>query len=64
MARTLNEAFSNATGEILIKTDCDPFVRSRGAIGELMTNFGDKRLGGATDICIAEKDIEKSYEGF
>jgi cellulose synthase/poly-beta-1,6-N-acetylglucosamine synthase-like glycosyltransferase len=64
MARTLNEAFSNATGEILIKTDCDPFVRSRGAIGELMMNFGDKRVGGATGVCVAEKGIEKVLRKF
>ena len=64
MARTLNEAFSNATSEILIKTDCDPFVRSRGAIGEQITNFGDKRVGGATGVCIAQKGIEKVLRKF
>jgi cellulose synthase/poly-beta-1,6-N-acetylglucosamine synthase-like glycosyltransferase len=64
MARTLNEAFIDATGEILIKTDCDSFLRSRDAISELVANFGDKRVGGATGICVAEKGIEKVLRKF
>ena len=64
MARTLNQAFMDATGEILIKTDCDSFLRSRDAISELVANFGDKRVGGATGICVAEKGIEKVLRKF
>jgi cellulose synthase/poly-beta-1,6-N-acetylglucosamine synthase-like glycosyltransferase len=64
MARTLNQAFIDATGEILIKTDCDSFLRSRDAISELVANFGDKRVGGATGVCIAEKGIEKVLQKF
>ncbi|MDQ5842861.1 MAG: glycosyltransferase, partial [Thermoproteota archaeon] len=64
MARTLNQAFTDATGEILIKTDCDSFLRSRDAISELVANFGDKRVGGATGICIAQKGIEKVLRRF
>jgi cellulose synthase/poly-beta-1,6-N-acetylglucosamine synthase-like glycosyltransferase len=64
MARTLNQVFIDATGEILIKTDCDSFLRSRGAISELVANFGDKRVGGATGVLIAEKGIEKVLRKF
>jgi cellulose synthase/poly-beta-1,6-N-acetylglucosamine synthase-like glycosyltransferase len=63
-ARTLNQAFIDATGEILIKTDCDSFLRSRDAIAELVANFGDKRVGGATGVCVAEKGIEKVLRRF
>jgi cellulose synthase/poly-beta-1,6-N-acetylglucosamine synthase-like glycosyltransferase len=63
-ARTLNQAFTDATGEILIKTDCDAFLTSRDAISEIVANFGDKRVGGATGVCIAEKGIEKLLRKF
>jgi hypothetical protein len=48
----------------LIKRGRDPFVRSRGTIGELVTNCVDKRAGGATAICVAEKGIEKVLRRF
>ena len=64
MARTLNQAFIDATGEILIKTDCDSFLRSKDAISELVANFGDKRVGGATGVCIAQKGVEKILRRF
>jgi cellulose synthase/poly-beta-1,6-N-acetylglucosamine synthase-like glycosyltransferase len=64
MARTLNQAFIDATGEIFIKTDCDSFLRSKDAISELVANFGDKRVGGATGVCIAQKGIEKVLRRF
>ena len=63
-AKTLNQAFIDATGEILIKTDCDSFLRSKDAISELVANFGDKRVGGATGVCIAQKGIEKVLRRF
>ena len=64
MARTLNQAFIDATGEILIKTDCDSFLTSRDAVRNLVANFGDKKVGGATGICVAEKGIEKVLQKF
>jgi cellulose synthase/poly-beta-1,6-N-acetylglucosamine synthase-like glycosyltransferase len=64
MARTLNQAFRDATGEIFIKTDCDSFLKSKDAISELVSNFGDKRVGGATGVCIAQKGIEKFLRRF
>lgn len=63
-ARTLNQAFVDATGEILIKTDCDSLLNSKYAISELVANFGDKRVGGATGVCTAQKGIEKFYRRF
>jgi cellulose synthase/poly-beta-1,6-N-acetylglucosamine synthase-like glycosyltransferase len=64
LARTMNQAFIDATGEILIKTDCDSFLTSRDAISELVANFGDKRVGGAIGICIAQKGVEKVRRKF
>ena len=60
MARTLNEGFRIATGEIFVKTDCDS-ISQPNALKELLANFGDPRVGGATGICIAEKGIEKYF---
>ncbi len=64
MARTLNQAFIDATGEILIKTDCDSFLTSKDAIRRLVANFGDERVGGATGVCIAQKGVEKILRRF
>jgi cellulose synthase/poly-beta-1,6-N-acetylglucosamine synthase-like glycosyltransferase len=63
MARTLNEAFSVAKGEIFIKTDCDS-ISSPNALQELVANFADSSVGGATGICIAEKGVEKYFRKF
>ncbi|MFY3740878.1 MAG: cellulose synthase/poly-beta-1,6-N-acetylglucosamine synthase-like glycosyltransferase [Candidatus Nitrosomirales archaeon] len=60
MARTLNEAFTLANGEIFVKTDCDSISRPN-ALNELVANFGDHRVGGATGICIAENGVEKYF---
>jgi cellulose synthase/poly-beta-1,6-N-acetylglucosamine synthase-like glycosyltransferase len=64
MARTLNQAFVDASGQILIKTDCDTFLKSRDAIRELIANFGDKRVGAATGVAVAQKGIEKLFRRF
>jgi cellulose synthase/poly-beta-1,6-N-acetylglucosamine synthase-like glycosyltransferase len=63
MAKTLNEAFKHATGEIFVKTDCDSISRSN-ALAELIANFADEKVGGATGICIAEKGVEKYFRKF
>jgi cellulose synthase/poly-beta-1,6-N-acetylglucosamine synthase-like glycosyltransferase len=63
MAKTLNEAFRLATGEIFIKTDCDS-VSSPDALRELLANFADDRVGGATGICIADHGVEKYFRKF
>lgn len=62
-ARTLNLAFIDATGEILITTDCDTFLKSREAISELVANFGDKRVGGVNGV-FSQKGIEKLHQRF
>jgi cellulose synthase/poly-beta-1,6-N-acetylglucosamine synthase-like glycosyltransferase len=64
MARTLNEALRDATGEIFIKTDCDSFLVSRDAISDLVANFGDKRVGGATGVITTSKGVEKFLRKF
>src|SRR5437867_11556481 len=63
MARTLNDAFKLATGEILVKTDCDTVSESN-ALKELVANFADDRVGGATGICVADSGVEKYFRKF
>jgi cellulose synthase/poly-beta-1,6-N-acetylglucosamine synthase-like glycosyltransferase len=60
MARTLNEAFKLATGELFVKTDCDS-VSEPNALKELVANFADKSVGGATGICVADSGAEKYF---
>jgi cellulose synthase/poly-beta-1,6-N-acetylglucosamine synthase-like glycosyltransferase len=63
MARTLNEAFSTATGDIFVKTDCDS-LSSTNALKELIANFADSSVGGATGICVADRSVEKYFRKF
>jgi len=60
MARTLNEAFKLAKGEIFVKTDCDS-VSEPHALKELVANFADQDVGGATGICVADSGVEKYF---
>ena len=39
-------------------------MTSRHAISNIVANFADKRVGGATGICIAERGIEKLLRNF
>src|SRR5213593_2429958 len=60
MARTLNEALKVACGDIFVKTDCDS-VSEPSALQELIANFTDDRVGGATGICVADEGAEKYF---
>ncbi len=64
MARTLNQAFKDARGEIFIKTDCDSLAVSKDCIKEIVANFADDRVGGATGICIADRGVERYFREF
>jgi cellulose synthase/poly-beta-1,6-N-acetylglucosamine synthase-like glycosyltransferase len=64
MARTLNQAFKDAKGEIFIKTDCDSLALSKDCIKEIVANFADGRVGGATGICIADRGVERYFREF
>jgi cellulose synthase/poly-beta-1,6-N-acetylglucosamine synthase-like glycosyltransferase len=64
MAMTLNQAFKDATGEIFVKTDCDSISNSTANIKELIANFSDKQIGGATGICVSKLSIEKFFRKF
>jgi cellulose synthase/poly-beta-1,6-N-acetylglucosamine synthase-like glycosyltransferase len=64
MARTLNQAFKDARGEIFIKTDCDSLAVSKDCIKEIVANFADGRVGGATGICIADRGVERYFREF
>jgi cellulose synthase/poly-beta-1,6-N-acetylglucosamine synthase-like glycosyltransferase len=64
MARTLNQAFKDAKGEIFIKTDCDSLALSKDCIKEIVANFADPRVGGATGICIADRGVERYFREF
>jgi cellulose synthase/poly-beta-1,6-N-acetylglucosamine synthase-like glycosyltransferase len=64
MARTLNQAFKDARGEIFIKTDCDSLAVSKDCIKEIIANFADDTVGGATGICIADGGVERYFREF
>src|SRR5919112_635017 len=64
MARTLNQAFKDQQGEIFVKTDCDSLAISKDCIKEVVANFADDRVGGATGICIADHGVEKYFREF
>jgi len=63
MARTLNEALGIARGEIFVKTDCDS-ISEPNALRELIANFADKSVGGATGICVADDGVERYFRKF
>src|SRR5207247_387139 len=63
MARSLNEALKVASGDIIVKTDCDS-ISEPSALQELVANFADDRIGGATGICVADKGTEKYFRKF
>jgi len=61
MAKTFNQAIQEAIGEIFVKTDCDSLTTSQDSLRELVANFVDPRVGGATGICAAKSGIEKYF---
>ena len=60
MARTLNQALKIAKCEIFVKTDCDS-ISELSALKELIANFAEKNIGGATGICVADGGVEKYF---
>jgi len=64
MARTLNQAFKDAAGEIFVKTDCDSLTKSANSLNDLIANFADDHVGGVTGICISKQGIEKFFRKF
>lgn len=62
LANALNEAYSIARGEIVIKTDCDSMLKSN-AIPEIVANFTDERIGAVTSRLIAPNNegLEVNY---
>ena len=60
-ARTLNHAISEATGEILIKTDADVSLKSSNAIGDLVKYFEDSQVGAACATFEKESGLEARY---
>jgi len=63
MAKTLNEALTTGTGDIFVKTDCDS-ISEANALKELIANFADDRIGGATGICVSDKGVERLFRKF
>jgi cellulose synthase/poly-beta-1,6-N-acetylglucosamine synthase-like glycosyltransferase len=59
-ARTLNEALKTARGDIVVKSDCDSLSTSPDALRQLIANFSDPKVGGATGICIS-KGLESQF---
>jgi len=63
MARTLNEAFRKAEGEIIVKTDSDSLTKSPDALRELIANFCDSRIGAVSGVCV-NKGLEGYFRSF
>ena len=63
-ARTFNQALLDARGEIVIKTDADVVLKSSDAIKDLVSNFSNPELGGASAVYVKEKGFEKWYRKF
>lgn len=66
----LNQGYSSASGEIVVKSDCDAFPE-KDALRNLIANFADKRIGvvgGVHNVLSpvlssGEKPIEKEFRG-
>ena len=63
MARTLNEAFNRAKGEIIVKSDCDSLTKSPDALKELVADFSDPRIGAVSGVCV-NKGLEGYFRSF
>ena len=64
MASTFNEAIKVATGEIIVKTDCDSITKSEKALARLMSGFADPKVGAVTGICENSMDTESHFRSF
>jgi cellulose synthase/poly-beta-1,6-N-acetylglucosamine synthase-like glycosyltransferase len=62
VARTLNKAFNTASGEIVIRTDCDSLF-AKDSISQLVANFADPKVGAVTgkQIVLNEDKVEENY---
>ncbi len=63
MAKTLNEALKRASGEIIVKTDCDSLTKSSDALKELVSSFADQRIGAVSGVCV-NKGLERYFRSF
>jgi cellulose synthase/poly-beta-1,6-N-acetylglucosamine synthase-like glycosyltransferase len=60
MPETLNLAYSIASGELVIKTDCDSINLSNHAIRDLVAAASDTAIGGVSSVCVG-KGIEGPF---
>jgi len=59
----LNQGYSAATGDIVIKSDCDAFPLSD-ALRRIVANFADNKIGAVSGICYldsSDKRMEKLF---
>jgi len=52
MPETLNMAYSIASGDLVIKTDCDSVTLSNDSIRDLVAVMSDERIGGVSGVCV------------
>ncbi|MFQ5940568.1 MAG: glycosyltransferase [Nitrososphaerales archaeon] len=64
MARTLNQAIEQSSGEIFVKTDVDSITISKNGLTELVANFADEKIGAVTGTRINRNGIERYYNKF
>jgi len=62
IAGALNKSFNLATGEIIIKTDCDSLL-AKDSISQLVANFADPKVGGVTgkQVVLNKEKTEENY---
>jgi cellulose synthase/poly-beta-1,6-N-acetylglucosamine synthase-like glycosyltransferase len=61
LARTLSLALKEAKSEIVVKSDCDSVTKSNTALAELVANFADPRVGGATGVLVNPMELESNF---
>jgi len=60
LASALNLGYSLATGELIVKSDCDTFLKSD-SIDNIVSFFGDESVGCVSGVGIVDVEFEKAY---
>lgn len=60
LPHALNLGYSNASGDVVIKSDCD-IILMRDSIKAIVNFLGDKSVGCVSGIGIADNDLEAAY---
>ena len=61
LATSLNTGYSNSTGKIVVKSDCDAITLTKDALRRAVALLENPEVGGVAGICIGENDVEASF---